>query len=450
MALLAGVEHLRARDARLRALLDAHPCSFDRLATPARGTAFSQLARTIVGQQLHDTAAKAIHVRLCAACAVAEGSDLTPAALIAAPDAALLAAGLSRAKLRALRDLAGRFADARLSEELIAGLNDEELMRALTEVVGIGEWTVRLAPVRAAPVFPCWSGLAYCPLATSAPAALISSPPRPPILCVQCHMFLIFSLKRLDVLPTGDLAVRKGFQALYCSPHAQPPPLPPPQEEQQQLQEEQKPAPTPPAALGKAPGRGRARAKDSLPTHAQMVAIAECWRPYRSLGAYLMWHLMGTRAPLPSVLPLLPCALVVPPPPSVPALPTAAGKALPAALCGDLPTPATPARAPRLVASSECAAPRKARAASGTAHGRRESAAEDMTPLSPAARSVGARSAAARLGLRAVGRASATPQRAAERVHQAGGEGDGGQSEPEEKALKVGPSRGAKRRLLAR
>ncbi|KAG8462727.1 hypothetical protein KFE25_004703 [Diacronema lutheri] len=234
----AAIAHLRAADARLAALLDASPCGFDRLAAPARGSAFTQLARTIVSQQLGVAAAGAIFARVraavgasaaiavatvAAAAAADDEEDISPAVLLATPEPALLAAGLSRAKLRALRDLAARFSDGRLSEALVASAHDDAaLAAALTAVVGVGAWTV--------------------------------------------DMFLIFALKRPDVLPTGDLAVRKGMLALYgCR-----------------------------ARGGGGGGGGGARAARELPSAAAMIEIAESWRPYRTFGAYLMWHAQGT------------------------------------------------------------------------------------------------------------------------------------------------------------
>lgn len=288
--LAAAIAHIREADPRLRALLDASPCSFARLATPAPGTAFSQLARTIVGQQLHDKAAEAIYLRVAAAAAGAgaASTELTPAALLAAPDAALLAAGLSRAKLRALRDLAGRFADARLSERMLAHLADDaQLAAALTQVVGVGAWTV--------------------------------------------HMFLIFSLKRLDVLPTGDLAVRKGFLQVYGAGGA-----------------------GGSSVVEAAPRLPRGKGGGGLPSAAQMEAIAERWRPFRSLGACLMWHAVGIKPPVRAAAP------------AAPLLVAAWGGVPPAAaLCDDSAAPATPARAlcAATGAARSCAAPRKARTA---------------------------------------------------------------------------------------
>jgi 3-methyladenine DNA glycosylase/8-oxoguanine DNA glycosylase len=215
-----ALAHLRAADPHLAALLDAAPCTLDRFTTPPSGSAFAHLARTIVGQQLHDAAAHAIHERVLRATAPAGGTaELSPAELLAAPEAELRAAGLSAAKLRALRDLAARFVDGRLCEQRIRLAADDAALRAeLTAVVGVGPWTV--------------------------------------------DMFFIFSLRRPDVLPVGDLAVRKGFLQTYGGG----------------------------ASGGGASGGGGGGGKRKLPSAARMLALAEAWRPYRSIGAALMWH----------------------------------------------------------------------------------------------------------------------------------------------------------------
>jgi len=84
-------------------------------------------------------------------------------------------AGLSRQKLAYLRDLASAFADGWLRPQALVRLSDEELVRAVTTVRGVGEWTA--------------------------------------------HMLLIFSLGRPDVLPVGDFGVRKGMQRVYGLRH---------------------------------------------------------------------------------------------------------------------------------------------------------------------------------------------------------------------------------------
>jgi DNA-3-methyladenine glycosylase II len=122
---------------------------------------FPYLARAIVYQQLAGKAASTIHGRFVEAC----GGKVTPAAVGRVSDEALRAAGLSRGKLAAVRDLAARARSLRF--HTLASLEDDEVVERLTTVRGVGPWTAQ--------------------------------------------MFLIFALRRPDVWPTGDLGVRAGF-----------------------------------------------------------------------------------------------------------------------------------------------------------------------------------------------------------------------------------------------
>jgi DNA-3-methyladenine glycosylase II len=131
---------------------------------------FEALLRSIVYQQLHANAANAIHGRVLAK--LKEHGGAKPEALGRVSDAQLRAAGLSRNKLLAIRDLAAKcLAGTVPSLREARKLGDDELVTRLTEVRGIGPWTV--------------------------------------------HMLLIFHLGRPDVMPTGDLAIRAGFRKLY-------------------------------------------------------------------------------------------------------------------------------------------------------------------------------------------------------------------------------------------
>jgi len=162
--LLAGTAHLRAADARLRALIDrVGPCDL-RL----RKGIYRSLFRSVLYQQLAGPAAAAIERRVYA---LFGGVIPAPEDFLRAGAAELRGAGLSRQKLAYLRDLAARFADGRLRAPRLARMSNEEIIEAVTTVHGIGEWTA--------------------------------------------HMLLIFSLGRPDVLPVGDYGVRKGMQSLY-------------------------------------------------------------------------------------------------------------------------------------------------------------------------------------------------------------------------------------------
>lgn len=130
---------------------------------PPGETPFQALARAVVYQQLAGKAAATIHGRVVEAL----GGKVTPAAVLGAPDELLRAAGLSRGKLAAVRDLAERATDGRLLLDHLGELEDEAVMEQLVEVRGIGPWTAQ--------------------------------------------MYLLFHLRRQDVWPVLDLGVRTGW-----------------------------------------------------------------------------------------------------------------------------------------------------------------------------------------------------------------------------------------------
>ncbi|HEY8967085.1 MAG TPA: hypothetical protein VIM58_11605 [Candidatus Methylacidiphilales bacterium] len=164
----AAVAHLRAADPKLAAVIDrAGPYA------PARGPAkdlFEALLRAIVYQQLNGRAAEAIHGRVLAV--MKKKHARLHDALALCSDDELRAAGLSRGKLAAIRDLHAKTADGTVpSEKEARALGDEALVERLTQIRGIGPWTV--------------------------------------------HMLLLFHLGRPDVMPTGDFAVRLAFKQIY-------------------------------------------------------------------------------------------------------------------------------------------------------------------------------------------------------------------------------------------
>jgi DNA-3-methyladenine glycosylase II len=161
-----ALAHLRANDAKLGALIDrAGPFTLrlDPLPSP-----FASLLESILYQQLHAKAAASIHRR------VREhfGGDPAPQLLLDTPDEPLRAAGVSGNKIRALRDLAARTLDGTVpTRAAIRKMSDAEIVERLTQVRGIGPWTV--------------------------------------------EMLLIFRLGRPDVLPSTDYGVRKGFALTF-------------------------------------------------------------------------------------------------------------------------------------------------------------------------------------------------------------------------------------------
>ncbi|MBI3886602.1 MAG: DNA-3-methyladenine glycosylase 2 family protein [Opitutae bacterium] len=164
----AALAHLRASDAELAALID-RVGGFALMLKPAESL-FEAMLESIVYQQLHAKAAATIHGRVRAILEQHGGAN--PDALTKATDEELRGAGLSRAKLAAVRDLAAKCIEGTVPTLRDAHkLSDEELVTRLTAVRGIGPWTV--------------------------------------------HMLLIFYLGRPDVMPTGDFAIRLGFKKLY-------------------------------------------------------------------------------------------------------------------------------------------------------------------------------------------------------------------------------------------
>lgn len=164
----AALAHLRESDPDLAALIGrVGPFALE---LKAATSLFEAMLRSIVYQQLHGKAAATIHARVLAV--LDRHGGPVPEALARATDAELRGAGLSAAKLLAVRDLARKCLEGVVPSLKEAGkLADDELVTRLTEVRGIGPWTV--------------------------------------------HMLLIFYLGRPDVMPTGDFAIRLGFKRLY-------------------------------------------------------------------------------------------------------------------------------------------------------------------------------------------------------------------------------------------
>jgi len=165
----AQLRALACRDPALGAVIgDLEPYPGFPTGDRRNGTHWESLARAIVYQQLAGAAAATIHGRVCA---LTPGPRLpkVPEFLQLADDA-LRGAGLSRAKLAALRDLAERIDDGRLVLGAIGRRTDEEIIERLVTVRGIGVWSAQ--------------------------------------------MFLMFRLGRLDVMPSGDLGVREGVRLL--------------------------------------------------------------------------------------------------------------------------------------------------------------------------------------------------------------------------------------------
>jgi DNA-3-methyladenine glycosylase II len=170
------------------------PC----LIRPGLGDYFAALARAIAYQQLAGKAAMAIHGRFVDSV----GGRVTPEAVMATPVDALRGAGLSAAKTVSIRDLAAKVLDGTVPLDGIEGYSDDEIIERLVTVRGIGRWTA--------------------------------------------EMFLLFELRRLDVWPVDDYAVRKGYARIH------------------QLAE--------------------------LPSARELRPLGDIYRPWRSVAAWYCWR----------------------------------------------------------------------------------------------------------------------------------------------------------------
>jgi len=160
---------------------------------------FSALVRTITAQQISTKAAATIHGRLVA---LMPGGVATPEALLLVSDEQLRTAGLSRQKSAYLRDLGDKVSSGLLPVHSLAELTDDEVIEAIVKVKGLGRWSA--------------------------------------------EMFLMFRLRRPDVLPVDDLGIVTAIQRLY--------------------------------RLRKKPKPDRIR------------KIAEPWRPYRTVACWYLWR----------------------------------------------------------------------------------------------------------------------------------------------------------------
>src|SRR5882672_6915226 len=190
-----AIIHLKKKDAVLRGIIEkVGPYRMEFLEP-----VFSTLVRSIVYQQLSGKVARVIYNRLLEAADT--GGELTPQAILKLTTARLRKIGLSRQKSAYILDLARRTHEGSVVFETIHQLSDQEVIEHLTAVKGIGVWTA--------------------------------------------HMFLIFALRRTDVLPASDLGVRMAIQKAYQLPE--------------------------------------------LPKPTEIEEMARSWRPYCSVAAWYLW-----------------------------------------------------------------------------------------------------------------------------------------------------------------
>jgi DNA-3-methyladenine glycosylase II len=189
-----AVTHLKKSDPVLRSIIErVGPCRME-FGPPE----FSSLAEAIIYQQLNGRAALTIFKRFAALA----GDPLTPEGILKLTDAQMRSVGLSKQKSAYLKDLAAKTHDGLLDFARLAHASDEEVIEHLTQVKGIGVWTA--------------------------------------------HMFLMFSLRRPNVLPTGDYGVQVAVKKHYK--------------------------------------------KRKLPKPKDMAKIAKCWEPYRSVACWYLWR----------------------------------------------------------------------------------------------------------------------------------------------------------------
>jgi len=197
--------HLRRADPVLRELIERFgPLDVTRWTRGRPRDPYGSLLRSIVGQQLSVHAAHAIFGRVVA---LSGGASPSPEALLALRESELRAAGLSAAKVAYMRDLARHVLEGELDLRALRRLEDEAVIERITVVKGLGRWTA--------------------------------------------EMFLMFHLRRPDVLPVGDLGLRRAVERAY-----------------------RKRAPV-------APERVR--------------RLAEPWRPYRSTAVLYLWESLASR-----------------------------------------------------------------------------------------------------------------------------------------------------------
>lgn len=168
-----------------------------------REPAFASLVRSIVFQQLNGKAASKIFERLVQAA----GGELTPDALAKMTDAQYRAAGISPQKLGYLRDLAQRTASGEIDFAKLPTLSDAEVIEHLTRVKGVGMWTAQ--------------------------------------------MFLMFALRRVNIMPTNDLGVLMAIRKHYR--------------------------------------------KRKLPKPVHVLKLAKNWEPYCSIACWYLWRSMDTQ-----------------------------------------------------------------------------------------------------------------------------------------------------------
>jgi 3-methyladenine DNA glycosylase/8-oxoguanine DNA glycosylase len=220
-----AVNHLKKRDPIMRAVIErVGPCRME-FGPPE----FHSLAESIVYQQLNGKAAATIFERFAALA----GDPLTPAGILKLTDEQLRSVGLSKQKSAYLKDLAEKTSSGLLDFARLPEQSDDEVIAHLTQVKGIGVWTA--------------------------------------------HMFLMFTLKRENVLPTGDYGIRMAIFKHYL--------------DRKNDRKKAKMAGAKAVNKKEKPSARKPRPrKIKLPSPEQMEKIAKSWEPYRSVACWYLWR----------------------------------------------------------------------------------------------------------------------------------------------------------------
>jgi DNA-3-methyladenine glycosylase II len=197
-----AIEHLKKSDAVLAAIIEAAGAYKIQYREPG----FDTLVRSITSQQLNGRAAETIFGRLQAA---AKTDPLTPESILKLRPAKMRALGLSGQKLKYIRELARMTRDGEIDFGQCVALENDAVVEHLTRVKGVGVWTV--------------------------------------------HMFLMFALRRHDVLPVGDFGIRMAMKKAY--------------------------------------------GLEEMPKPEEMEKIAAPWRPYSSVACWYLWRSLEKKDP---------------------------------------------------------------------------------------------------------------------------------------------------------
>jgi DNA-3-methyladenine glycosylase II len=224
-----AILHLKKSDPILRAIIEQVGPYRMEFGPPE----FHSLAEAIVYQQLNGKAAATIFERFAALA----GDPLTPEGILKLSDAEMRGVGLSKQKSSYLKDLAAKTAAGTLDFSRLHKMHDAEVIAHLTQVKGIGVWTAQ--------------------------------------------MFLMFSLKRENVLPTGDFGVRMAMHKHYL--------------DVQHAKNSKKSSSTKKKFAANAKKIVKLKVKIKLPSPEQMEKIAKNWEPYRSIACWYLWRALDTK-----------------------------------------------------------------------------------------------------------------------------------------------------------